>query len=339
MSKTEELELSNLDISTLTDDPDALAQQILGEAPKGEAAEKPEDEKPEAEAETPEKAEKPEGPGDVRKALQDARARLRKEEAARKDRERELDELKQAKTELEAKIKAGGDKPDAATEAKTTAEEPNDLDEVIKAVEEDAPDLAKALRVQADRDRAQSAEINSLKETIAKLNEQISGVVKRDRDAEEEAKAAAQAEVDKAIEATPKLAYLRDMADSNPTLSAMWEAAITEDQTLRSRGKWVKATFADRFAEVVTRIERDFGEIKLPAEYLNKAEIEARAVKAGEKAKGTRPSTLSDLPGGTPPAPDALGSLEGADPASLLSAILGAGDADKAIEDMLRKAG
>lgn len=344
MNATQEQDLSTLDISTLdTDDPSALEARILGtpaekpEATKEEA--KPEDKPAKKEAE-PEKGTKPdEGPGDVRKALKEARAMARKAEDARIEREAEIERLKQEKADLEAKVKAGGDKPAALADAKLSTDDGSELETIIKAVEEDAPDLAKVMRAQAERDRIQMAEINSLKDTIGKLNEQITGVVKRDQDIVKETEAKAAEAVDKAIEATPKLAYMRDMAESDPTIAAMWEAAISEDNVLKSRGKWQKSAMTERFAEVVSRIERDFGEIKLPPEYLNKAEIEARAKKAGENAKGRPPSTLSDLPGGTPPAPDALGSLEAADPSSLMNALLGSTDIDKALEDMLRKAG
>jgi hypothetical protein len=337
----QEQDLSILDISTLTtDDPEALAGQILGEpedTPKDEPKEEPKDEP--KEAEKPDEGKKADdGPGNVRKALNEARARLRKEEETRAQRERELADLKKVQEELEAKVKAAAEKP-AEPELKPESPSDTDLDTVIKSIEEDAPDLAKALRVQSDRDRAQMAEIASLKETIGKLNEQIGGVVKRDQDAEKEAQQAAQAEVDKAIEATPKLAYLRDLAETDATIASMWEAAIAEDQVLKSRGRWQNEPFAKRFSEVVSRVERDFGEIKLPPEYLNKEEIEARAKKAADSAKPHRPSTLSDLPGGTPPAPDALGSLESADPASLMNSLLSASDVDKALEDMLAKVG
>jgi len=164
-------------------------------------------------------------------------------------------------------------------------------------------------------------------------------VVKRDHDSEVEQQKALEGEVDKAIEATPKLACLRDLKDSDKAAGEMWQAAIVEDNVLKERGKWQKASFTERFAEAVRRVEVDYGEIKLPPEYLTKADLEARAKKAAGEAKDTRPSTLSDLPGGTPPAPDALGAIENADPSSILNSLMGMGDVDKGIEDLLRKAG
>ena len=340
---TQEQDLSTLDISTLTtDDPEALEAQILGtpaEVKPEVKEEKPEDKPEDKTDDKPDEGKKPdEGPGNVRKALTEARAMARKAEAEREAREKEIAELKQARDDLEAKVKAAAEKP-----AETKTDPQAEFEMVIKAVEEDAPDLAKAMRAQAELAaelaKAQKAEIASLKEVVGKQQEQISEVVKRDHDSEVEQQKALEGEVDKAIEATPKLAYLRDLKDSDKAAGEMWQAAIVEDNVLKERGKWQKASFTERFAEAVRRVEVDYGEIKLPPEYLTKADLEARAKKAAGEAKDTRPSTLSDLPGGTPPAPDALGAIENADPSSILNSLMGMGDVDKGIEDLLRKAG
>jgi len=336
---TQEQDLSTLDISTLTtDDPEALEAQILGtpaETKPEVKEEKPEDKTEDKADDKLDESKKPdEGPGNIRKALNEARAMARKAEAEREAREKEIAELKQARDDLEAKAKAAAEKP-----AETKTDPQAEFEMVIKAVEEDAPDLAKAMRAQAELAKAQKAEITSLREMVGKQQEQISEVVKRDHDSEVEQQKALEGEVDKAIEATPKLAYLRDLKDSDKAAGEMWQAAIVEDNVLKERGKWQKASFTERFAEAVRRVEVDYGEIKLPPEYLTKADLEARAKKAAGEAKDTRPSTLSDLPGGTPPAPDALGAIENADPSSILNSLMGMGDVDKGIEDLLRKAG
>ena len=352
MALNEGIDVSTIDISDLPDDPAKLAEQLQIGADSEKEPEKPAEAKPEAKpAEEPKKddpdparaGKDDEGPGDVRKALAEAR---HKEREARREATANVERIKaleSEKAELEAKIKAAGAKPDAEVEVEAPkTEDESETLKLIAAIEDDAPQLAAVMKAQVEGRKADRAQITTLAETVKSLNEQLSGVVTRERTEEEDAKRVAQSEVDKAIQGNPTLSYLHDMADSNERAKDLWVQAGQIDTVLKGQARWQGKPFAERFAKVVEMLEVDNGKIELPPEYLTKEQLEAQAKRKSEEAKGKggqRPSTLSDLPGGLPPAQDQLGAIEDADPLSLLNSLNQAGDVDKGITDLLGKFG
>ena len=259
------------------------------DAPKpDEAAAKPKDE-PKGEAKADPEA-KPEGvlakdgknviPYAV---LESARERAVAAERLAAEQAKELETLK-------------AEKPAARDEPKSAML----TDEELTALESESPTLAKLLR-------AQQATIQSLTGTVDAIKGR-----QEQRDTADAAEV--KSEIQTAIDAVPELATWQAAEDQ-----AAWNIASMHDKTLRSLPKYKDVSFEDRFKEVVKLTKLTLGEaIEPPAQpkaELAKAqtaeEIRA-AAEAKLKAKSAKgmPRSLSDIPGGAPPAVDEKDRIE-----------------------------
>lgn len=184
----------------------------------------------------------------------------------------------------------------------------------LEALAEDSPTLAKVLRSLQDRNQ-------QLTETVEKLaNHATAQIV----DAETEAKNTVQ----EAIDSNPILAGWQVAEDQSH-----WNEAARLDKALRESPLWKDKSFDDRFAEVVKLTHMVFGEAepapavqeKAPvAPQPTEAEIRAAAeAKLAAKNKAALPVSLSQIPGGTPPAVDERERVEQMSSVELGSKFLG----------------
>ena len=290
-------EVMNVDkIVGKADEPEgaAAAKEVADEPAKAEPA-KAEEAKPEAEK--PEGEVKPEGilAKDGKNVipysqLESARQRAAAAEALAREQAQELATLRAAKA--------------APTEQVTDAEMLSD--EELSALEADSPTLAKTLR-------AQQAAIRNLREIVGNVAQN------------QASQAASEAEVVKseiqtAIDANPMLAAWQTSEDQT-----LWNEASRIDRALRESPKYANVSFADRFKTVVEMTRVAMGlPAETPAASAEEApaptqeEIKAAAqAKLAESSKGKRPVSLSDVPGGAPPAVDERQKVEDMSPVAL----------------------
>ena len=171
-------------------------------------------------------------------------------------------------------------------------------DEELTALEEDSPTLAKTLR-------AQQAAIKKLTETVQGMaNVQREQVVQQETEVK--------TEIQTAIDANPTLAIWQTAEDQT-----MWNEASRFDKLLRGNPKYADVSFEDRFKKVVvlTRealdLEPETPVVDEPKPALTQAEIKAAAqAKLASVQKAKKPLSLSDIPGGAPPAVDERQKVE-----------------------------
>jgi hypothetical protein len=217
--------------------------------------------------------------------LESARARAAAAEALARSQAEELVALKAAKT-APAAAEA---QPDADM---LTAEE-------LEALEADSPTLAKTLR-------AQQAQLQQLRDTVNSLATRQAAQVAGE---EQEIKS----EIQTAIDANPTLAEWQTSEDQT-----LWNEASRFDKMLRSSPKYANVSFKDRFEKVVELTQRAMDlepatpSAPIPGEKaLTAEEIKAAAqAKLTQAARGKRPVSLSDIPGGAPPAVDERQKVE-----------------------------
>lgn len=229
--------------------------------------------------------------------LESARQRAATAEALAREQAQELAALRAAKA-----APAGTPAPDA------------DMlnDEELAALEADSPTLAKTLR-------AQQAAIRQLRETVESVTQN-----QANQAASEEA--VVKSEIQTAIDANPELATWQTAEDQT-----LWNEASRIDRMLRESPKYANISFADRFAKVVemTRLSMDLEPAaEEPAEQqevkLTPAQIKAAAdAKLAQVQRARKPTTLSDIPGGAPPAVDERQKVEDMSPTALGQQFLG----------------
>jgi hypothetical protein len=208
-------------------------------------------------------------------------------------------------TELAAQLeiaRKSGEKPPEQTDRLTNDD--------LTALEQESPTLAKALRsLQDENARVQG----QLTEVVAKLNQQ-------DQVQEAEVKDDVQAAVDD----NPTLATWQTSEDQT-----MWREAAKFDKVLRGNPLYDNVSFADRFAKVVeltesalglppTTVDVDETPAQLPTQQPTQQQIKAVAAAklAQARVKGV-PKSLSDIPGGEPPAQDEREKVESMSPVAL----------------------
>lgn len=202
--------------------------------------------------------------------------------------EAQLRETIAKQASLEAQAKSG--KPDEVADVpRLSAEELADL-------ESEAPTLAKAFK-------ALYARIDTLESSHRQV-------------AEHQAQAA-RSTVDEAIDAVPKLAFVKQNDVEAFNRIAKF------DMELRVDPKWIGRPMQDRFAAAVRMYEAAYGEINAPtASGTVDPAKEAQAVI--DKAAATAlPNTLTDIPGGQPPPKDALEAIGQKSAASLTEMFMG----------------
>lgn len=201
----------------------------------------------------------------------------------------------------EATVKAQAERIAALEAEKKPAADVTDVEmlteEELKVLEADSPTLAKTLR-------AQQAAIQKLSETVQSVTE---------RQAEQVAteESVVKTEIQTAIDANPALAAWQTAEDQS-----MWNQASAFDKVLRENPKYADMPFADRFAKVVELTQSALG-VEAPAKIeaakpaLTAEETRAAAAaKLAEKNKTAKPVSMSQIPGGAPPAVDEREKVE-----------------------------
>jgi hypothetical protein len=261
-------------------------------APKKEVKEAPKEEakvesKEAAPKEEPEKEAKPEGvlAKDGKNVIPYAVL-----EASRR-REREATELAVSQAaEIERLKQAEAGKTVRAEQDAAALTE-----EELKTLEQDSPTLAKLLR-------AQQTEISGLKTALKGVNERVEVQV-------EQTESEIKSEIQTAIDANPKMAAWQVAQDQT-----LWNEAAKIDKLLRENPLYADVPFEKRFAKVVEMTEDAMGlrTQPAPAEAPKPDPAKVKAAAAAKLAKTpTTPRSLSDIPGGAPPAQDEREAVEG----------------------------
>lgn len=198
-------------------------------------------------------------------------------------------------------LEALKNKPNAAETEMLTEDE-------LAALEADSPTLAKTLRMQ-------QALIQQLRDEVGQVK-----TVQQHRAVTEEA--SIKSEIQSAIDANPTLAGWQTAEDQT-----MWNEASRVDRMLRESPAYASVSFEDRFKKVVemTQVALNIEPPKSdesPA--LTPEQIRAAAAAKLKQVTATkRPTTLSDIPGGAPPAVDERQKVEEMSPIALGQQFLG----------------
>lgn len=167
-------------------------------------------------------------------------------------------------------------------------------EEELTTLEQDSPTLAKVLR-------AQQNEIRELKTRQKTLDESVQVQA-------EQSEAEVKTEIQVAIDANPKMAAWQVAEDQT-----MWNEAAKIDRALRENPLYADVPFEKRFKKVVALTEEAMRVEEAPAPVVV-AKPDPDQVKAAAQAKlakvPTTPRSLSDIPGGAPPARDERESVE-----------------------------
>jgi hypothetical protein len=231
---------------------------------------------------------------------------LETERERRQAAEQAAETLRQQLADLQAQAtgKTAAPAPAAAVAQPDTPSEA-DIDQIAA----DFPEQGKVLKALLGTVTALQQELGSLRQNDA---------ARSTRDA-----TTAQGTVQQAIDGNEKLRYLQA---KDPELFA---EAIRLDNQLKASPRTKGLTLTERFTSVVAGLEATFGEIDVPAEFktspaptptptpapkvAQKTDVAAQAKAAVEAAeRAQRIQSLSDIPGGTPPAAtelEALGNL------------------------------
>lgn len=224
---------------------------------------------------------------------------LQSEREKRRAAEESLQELNNRLAELEKKVQTGD--TTQQTEARQTEEILADDD--LAAIEEDFPQFGKLIK-------ALKGQIGALETTVTDLrskDEQRELVVSKSKGDEVQA----------TIEANPTLLYWQN---KDPE---MFEVATKYDDMIRADVRNQSLTLEERFSKVVQAVEAVYGKTEVPEEYRKGIaepvtdEVREAAKKVISAAGSFRPKTLSDMPGGTPPAQTERERVENMSPEQL----------------------
>ena len=170
-------------------------------------------------------------------------------------------------------------------------------DEELDALEADSPTLAKTLRAQ--------------QATIQKLSDRLEAVVERQETQGATQETEVKTEIQTAIDANPTLATWQAAEDQT-----LWNEASRFDKVLRESPAYANKSFAERFIKVVELTQSALGiaeapktEVKEELPKLTPEQIKAAAA-AKLKGKPSAPVSLSQIPGGAPPAVDEKERIE-----------------------------
>ena len=182
-------------------------------------------------------------------------------------------------------------------------------DEDLTALEVDSPTLAKVLRGQQET-------IKQLTGTVEALRQHTQGRIATEQ-------AEVKSEIQAAIDANPTLAGWQAQEDQT-----MWDKASAFDLVLRELPEYAEVPFEERFKKVVeltqSAINREAPKpAETPAPQRSTAEIKAAAEAALAKKQPPVPRSLSDIPGGAPPAADERERVEQMSPTELGNKFLG----------------
>lgn len=166
--------------------------------------------------------------------------------------------------------------------------------EELEALREDFPAFAKAIEAQMQK--------------IGELERQLSTVAGREAEREQEQARAVAETVQDLIDANPKLLHLQT---HDP---AGWQKAIELDELIKSKPENTNLSMAERFTKVASAYESIYGTIPVPNAVPEKqpdkpADLRKQVLeKLGREAPNV-PRSLSDIPGGIPPAASPIEQL------------------------------
>lgn len=219
---------------------------------------------------------------------------LRQENSALKQ---QLQELQDAKAELDKLLKAKSD----ATTSKEEAKADTAIAEHLDRIKDQMPELYTVISAVMEGSRKQG---EMLQKTLEEL--------KREREEAEREKAKSAAE------------QVAEAKDNNPDLvhwetndPDAWEEALRQDETLRASKKWATKPYAERFAEVVRRVRAIMPDATKPKTQPDPEQVKAEAQAAVKKAPARKPTTLSDIQGGISPAATAAEEIANMSPLDL----------------------
>lgn len=218
------------------------------------------------------------------------------------ERERErASRAEQTIKELEARLQqsAAGD-PNGAADKGAVDISQDDLDEL----EQEIPEVAKVI-----------------KHLMGKLNE-ATGVITQLRDEQERTKQVrAQEEADEfeaAINSTSHLKGWRDKAFSKEAPDrTMWDRAVKVDSMLREDPEWSDKPYSERLAQVEKTVTAMYGMNVAPPKTDKQPDLKTVADEKLKGKGGDVPTSLSDIPGGNPPAQGYAETLENASTVAL----------------------
>ena len=147
--------------------------------------------------------------------------------------------------------------------------------------------------------------VNVLKAVVSRskqLEERVTELSERDqkRSVNEQA-----TEAETLQGAIDSVSALSDWQANDPV---MWNAAVAVDKTLRNDPEWQDKSMSERFEEVAKRLGKPSSSTDEPAH--NKDELDSKVNEALKSAKAKIPGSLSDIPGGAPPASSETEALD-----------------------------
>jgi hypothetical protein len=183
------------------------------------------------------------------------------------------------------------------------------LDELLKAKDEagSKKDVAKA-------DDAIAAHLENLKSDMPELHTVITAVLEGSRKQGEKLEKTLEElkrerEESERIQQQSVAEQVAEAKDNNPDLvhwegsdPDAWDEALRQDEILRTNSKWANKPYAERFEEVVRRVRAIMPEASAPKKQADPEKVKAEAKAKVEKAPARKPTTLSDIQGGTSPA-------------------------------------
>lgn len=187
--------------------------------------------------------------------------------------------------QAEALAKEQADKLEALQEqlnAQQASKETTVLPEVELLTEDELEVLAEEMPTIATQIRAQQEQLKLMQAQVDKANNLTQTFVERQQEQ-------AVLSVRDAIDQNPKLAHI----EANE--QALWEEAKAIDLALRNIPKFASMSLIDRFDKVVSMLEADRGEIKIPSLQNEEATVKDAVAKVKDVSI---PKSLSDLPSG-----------------------------------------
>lgn len=163
----------------------------------------------------------------------------------------------------------------------------------LETLEADSPALAKVLRTLQERNNALEEKVKSVADTQASQQQEQKKEIK--------------SEIQTAIDSNPTLAEWQSAEDQT-----LWKEASRFDKLLRESPKYADVPFAERFAKVVKLTQESMDVVPVAAKEevtLTPEQVRAAAAAKLKDVKSV-PTSLSDIPGGAPPAVDEKGKVE-----------------------------
>ena len=194
--------------------------------------------------------------------------------------------------DLQRQMQALQDQATGAVQKQEVGAETNEDD--LDAISEDFPQFKSV--------------INSLKKHIGGLEQTVQELRERDQGRVAVEQKNVQDSVQAAIDANPVLSYWQE---KDPE---MFEVASNYDELIRNDPKMQSLSLEQRLEKVVKAVEVIHGPTQLPKEYQSEMpadEAASLASKAIRNAGSRAPRTLSDMPGGMPPAQSEMERVEG----------------------------